>query len=41
MALKTPAFVLEQTAQDPDMLAAQEIQRQKPTPAERRQLDTT
>src|SRR6476659_10557025 len=40
MASKTPVFVLKQTHRDRDTLAAQEIQPQKPTPAERRQLDT-
>src|SRR4249920_939020 len=40
MASKTPASVLEQTHRDRDTLGAQEIQHQRPTPAERRQLDT-
>src|SRR5262249_49564733 len=41
MASKTPAFVPERTHRDQDTLAAKEIRHQKPTPAERRQLDTT
>ena len=40
MASKTPVFVLEQTHRVRDTLAAIETQHQRPTPAERRQLDT-
>src|SRR3954453_22775354 len=40
MASKIPALVLEQTHRDQDTLAAKEIQHQRPTPAEHRQLDT-
>src|SRR4051794_7212871 len=40
MASRIPAFVLEQTHGDPDRLATKEIQHQRPTPAEHRQLDT-
>src|SRR5882724_565077 len=40
MASKTRAFVLEQTHRARDTLAAREIQHLRPTPAERRQLDT-